>query len=128
MFREGRKKNINITIGTQDKAQSSSKQTNSGKIEHAEKALGLSILDITPEVVSRYRLSVDQGVLVTAVEPDGPASEKIRAGDVLLEINGKAVASTSQLRSLLTDIESGKVVRVLVQRRDQTLYTTVKSK
>ncbi|ABA90318.1 periplasmic trypsin-like serine protease DegP [Syntrophotalea carbinolica DSM 2380] len=128
LFREGRDKTVHITIGTQDKAQSSSKATKPAKVENAEKALGLSVLDITPEVASRYRLSVEQGVLVTAVEPDGPASEKIRAGDVLLEINGKAVVSTSQLRTLLTDIEGGKVVRVLIQRRDQTLYTTVKSK
>jgi serine protease Do len=54
--------------------------------------------------------------------------EKLRAGDVIIELNGKPVASVSALRDLLADIGDGRVVRLLVQRREQTLYTTVRTK
>ncbi len=126
LFREGRQKEISITIGTQEKAPAPA--STPARDKSTEMALGLSLIDITPEVASRYRLSVEQGILVTAVEPDGPAMERLLAGDVILELNGSPVSSTSGLRSLLSKIDSGKVVRLLVQRRDQTIYTTVKTK
>lgn len=122
LFRDGHQKHINVTIGSQEKQPAETKE------KKAEMALGLSLTDITPEVASRYRLSVEKGVLVTAVEPNGPATEKVLAGDVILEVNGTSVTSTSALRQLLSKIDSGKVVRLLVQRRDQTIYTTVKTK
>ena len=122
LFRDGHQKHINVTIGTQEKQPAQVKE------KKAEMTLGLSLTDITPEVASRYRLSVEKGVLVTAVEPSGPAMDKVLAGDVILEVNGTPVTSTTALRDLLSKINAGKIVRLLVQRRDQTIYTTVKTK
>lgn len=122
LFRDGHQKQINVTIGSQEK------QPTQVKEKKAEKALGLTLADITPDVASRYRLSVEKGVLVTAVEPNGPAMDNVLAGDVILEVNGTPVTSTAALRGLLSKIEGGKVLRLLVQRRDQTIYTTVKIK
>lgn len=124
LFRDGRKKGVDVTIGTRDGEQEA---TGPDKAK-AETSLGVSVGDITPEIVSRYRLSVERGVLITAIEPEGPAVEKLRAGDVIIELNGKPVASVSALRDLLADIGDGRVVRLLVQRREQTLYTTVRTK
>lgn len=122
LFRDGRQKAASVIIGTQEKPPAPAKD------KRAEMALGLSVIDITPEVVNRYRLTVEQGVLVTAIDPNGPAMEKVLAGDVILEVNGTPVSSTSTLRTLLSKIESGKLLRLLVQRRDQTIFTTVKTK
>ena len=65
------------------------------------------------------------GVEVTAVDPSGPAAEAgIRVGDVLLEVNGAAVRSVSDLRRAAGRAE-GKPSLVLVRRGDQTLYVAV---
>ena len=46
----------------------------------------------------------DKGVVVTAVDPDGPAAEHgVKTGDVILNVGGKAVANVGDVRSALSD-------------------------
>jgi Do/DeqQ family serine protease len=67
----------------------------------------------------------DSGMEVTAVDPSGPASDAgIRVGDVLEEVNGASVRSSSDLRSALGK-SKGRPALVLVRRGDQTLYLAV---
>jgi serine protease Do len=67
----------------------------------------------------------DSGVEVTAVDPDGPASDAgIRVGDVLEEVNGSPVRSSADVRTALGK-SKGKPALVLVRRADQTLYLAV---
>ncbi|HEV7502469.1 MAG TPA: Do family serine endopeptidase [Vicinamibacteria bacterium] len=69
--------------------------------------------------------SGDSGVEVTSVDPSGPAADAgIRAGDVLEEVNGAAVRSSSDLRAALGRAP-GKPALVLVRRGDQTIYVAV---
>jgi Do/DeqQ family serine protease len=67
----------------------------------------------------------DSGVEVTDVDPSGPAADAgIRAGDVLEEVNGTPVRSSSDLRAALAK-SKGKPALVLVRRGDQSLYLAV---
>jgi serine protease Do len=124
LFRDGRTKEARVTIGTQDRDQQPAKR----EVAKSKNLLGLSVIDITPEIKSRYRLSVEKGVLVAAVEADGPAAGTLHAGDVILELNGEPVESAAALHALLGNSKSNQLVRLLVQRRDQTLYATVRTR
>jgi serine protease Do len=45
-----------------------------------------------------------QGVVVTAVDPDGPAAEEgFATGNVILDVGGKAVANAGDVRSALKE-------------------------
>jgi serine protease Do len=67
----------------------------------------------------------DGGVEVTRVDPSGPAADAgIQAGDVLEEINGTAVKSSSDVRAAVAKSE-GRPALVLVRRGEQTLYVAV---
>jgi len=67
----------------------------------------------------------DSGVEVTNVDPSGPAADAgIRVGDVLEEVNGAPVRSSSDVRAALGK-SKGKPALVLVRRGDQTLYVAV---
>ena len=45
-----------------------------------------------------------EGVVVTAVDPDGAAAEHgMKSGDVILEVGGKPVSSVSEVRQAVTD-------------------------
>lgn len=59
---------------------------------------------------TRKSSSTAKGVVVSAVDADGPASAKgIKRGDVVLEVSGKAVSHPGDIESQLTKIsESGK--------------------
>jgi serine protease Do len=57
-----------------------------------------------------------QGVVVTNVNPDGPAAEQgIRTGDVIVDVSGKAVNAPSDVRQAVADARSGGKHTVLMQ-------------
>ena len=48
-----------------------------------------------------------QGVVVTAVDPDGPAAEQgFQTGAVILDVGGKAVANAGDVRKALLDAKA----------------------
>ena len=89
--------------------------------------LGLSLQPVTPQIAKQLGLDSDsEGVAVTEVDPNGPAAEAgIDQGDVILEINRKAVNSVADVKSAL-GLAEGKPVLLLITRRGQTIYLTVK--
>jgi serine protease Do len=57
-----------------------------------------------------------RGVVVTDVNPDGPAAESgIRAGDVILDISGKAVDRPSEVRQAVADARSAGKHTILMR-------------
>ncbi len=89
--------------------------------------LGLNIEPLTPETARRLGLeSGSEGVVVTDVDPNGPAAEEgVARGDVILEINRQAVKSAADVRTAL-DASGDKPVLLLISRRGQTIYLTVR--
>jgi serine protease Do len=67
-------------------------------------------------------------VVVTEVEPDGPAAARgFKSGDLILEVGGKAVSTPSELRSALKDAQSGgkRAVLMRVKSGDQTRFVAL---
>lgn len=89
--------------------------------------LGLSLQPVTPQIAKQLGLDSDsEGVVVTEVDPNGPAAEAgIDRGDVVIEINRKPVNSLADVKSALGSAD-GKPVLLLITRRGQTIYLTVK--
>jgi serine protease Do len=49
----------------------------------------------------------DHGVVVTKVDPDGPAAEKgMKSGDIILDVSGKAVNAPSDMRNAVEEARS----------------------
>jgi putative serine protease PepD len=64
------------------------------------------------------------GVGVYSVASGAPAEKAgIKAGDLILSINGQATASTSDLSQILITLKPGDVVKVVVQHADGTKAT-----
>jgi Do/DeqQ family serine protease len=89
--------------------------------------LGLSLEPLTEQTARRLGLGADvDGLVVTNVEQGGPAAEAgISQGDVILEINRKQVASVDDVRTAL-DNAGARPVLLLLSRRGQTVYLTVR--
>jgi serine protease Do len=89
--------------------------------------LGLSLQPVTPQIARQLGLDSDsEGVVVTDIDPSGPAAEAgIDRKDVILEINRKPVNSVADVKSALGSAE-GKSVLLLVSRKGQTIYVTVR--
>lgn len=89
--------------------------------------LGLSLQPVTPQIAKQLGLESDsEGLVVSDVDPGGAAAEAgISRGDVILEINRKAVNSVADVKTAL-DAAGTKPLLMLISRRGQTIYLTVK--
>jgi serine protease Do len=87
----------------------------------------LNLQPVTPQIAKQLGLEADsEGLVVSDVDPNGPAAEAgIDRGDVILEINRKPVNSLADVKSALSG-EGSKSVLLLISRKGQTIYMTVK--
>ena len=84
--------------------------------------IGVEPRDLTPELATSLRLPVSQGVLITGVLQDGPASRGgMRPGDVVVGIGGVEVSNTAQLLAAVAALRPQTVAQVAVQRGAQPL-------
>jgi S1-C subfamily serine protease len=99
---------------------------NSGKSGENGK-LGLTLQPLTSQAAKQLGLPANaEGMIVTDVDPDGVAAEAgMRPGDVIREINRKPVKTNDEVKTAL-DSAGDRPVLLLVARKDQTAYLTVR--
>jgi serine protease Do len=91
--------------------------------EHHPK-IGLSLAPVNGDTRAKYHIGKDvQGVVVIAVDPNGPAAEKaIRPGDVIVEVQNQPVHSPEDVSKRIdADAKAGKKVEVMLLNRGGTL-------
>lgn len=129
VLRDGKEMDFTATLDELKIEQSSGNgnpDEKGGSPEKESGKLGLSLQPVTPEIAKRLNLDSDnEGVVVASVEQGGPAAEAgIARGDVILEINRKAVNSIEDVKSTLDSLGTKPIV-LLVNRRGQTTLITI---
>lgn len=82
--------------------------------------LGVQLQDIDRTLAESYQLKKPEGALVTQVAPNSPAARAgLKAGDVILQLNGSAIRETSQLLNLLNRTAPQQVIQLQVLRNDK---------
>ncbi|MDH7500087.1 MAG: DegQ family serine endoprotease [candidate division NC10 bacterium] len=95
----------------------------------SRKPLGLSVQDITPELARRLGVEEGSGVIVTQVEPRGPAAGAgINRGDVIQEVNRQPVGSVEEFNRALEQAKAEEDILFLVRRGEQSLFIVVPTK
>lgn len=88
--------------------------------------LGLSLEPVTPQIAKQLGLDSAEGLVISDIDPSGPAAEAgLTRGDVILEVNKKAVNSVADVKSALGDT-TDRPVLLLVSRRGSTSYVTIR--
>jgi serine protease Do len=101
-------------------------QLRQGKVRRSW--LGVMIQNITPELKNKLGLGTDEGALVSDVVSGGPAEKAgIKRGDVILQFDGKAIRSSSDLPFVVASTPIGKTVVVEVMRENQSMKLQVKT-
>jgi Do/DeqQ family serine protease len=89
--------------------------------------IGVEPRDLTPEVAASIGLPIQQGVLITGVLAQGPASKAgLRPGDVVLRIGDTPVLNTTQLLAAVAALQPDSEARIGLQRGDQAMDVVVK--
>src|SRR3989454_7755533 len=121
--RDGREEPIEVAVGElPDRTPTAAAAGARGRPD----AAGLSVADVTPELVRRLGLpSGIHGVVVTEVSPTGRAAEAgLRAGDVIQEVNRRPVRSAQDFTRALTEAADRDLV-LLVNRAGTTAYVVI---
>jgi S1-C subfamily serine protease len=104
--------------------------------------LGVSSVELYPQLVDRFNLGVDKGAWVQTVTPDSPAekagvqgggsqvtfqAQPYRpGGDVITKVAGKPVEDSAQLADLIADYKPGEEVALEIHRGGDTREVKVK--
>jgi len=134
LMRKGSSVTVSVTLGERDAkklAQNSPTQNDDGEEgagpEKTTSAIGLSVHTLTPREAMALGMDKPQGVLVIEVA-DGSEAEQadVRPGDVILEVNQRAVNNPDEFKKAVN--EDGKqkgVVMLQIKRQRQTVFRTV---
>lgn len=98
-----------------------------GKVEHP--FIGIQMVDLTPEIRdslnqnpdSGFTVDADSGVFVAEVVPGSPADKAgLRAGDVVRQINGEAIATGKEVQDAVEANGLSRDLRLEVERDGNT--------
>jgi serine protease Do len=96
-----------------------------GKVNRAY--LGIMVQDITPGISKAMNLKDMKGVLVGDVTPSGPASRSgVQRGDVILEVNGKPMEDSRELRNSISMMNPDSTVKLKILRNGNPTDVSVK--
>ncbi len=99
LMRQGQEKTVTLTLGTLPNEKAASNQ----ETQHATPDADMPKLGLTL-APSNKDGTVGNGVVVTAVDPNGIAADHgFQVGDVILDVGGKTVANPADVRKQLSD-------------------------
>lgn len=111
LARKGEIKTLTLTLGKMPNEQHAKAETSDEMSAGDSPRLGLNLAP-AKDVAG----SGDQGVAVVGVDPNGPAAERgIKTGDVILDVAGKAVSNTAEVRKALSDARTAGKNTVLLR-------------
>jgi serine protease Do len=123
LIRNGESKTVSLTLGTMPDQQQASTEG-----DRAHPTSGVPHLGLTVAPAGEVDGAGQQGVVITAVDPDGPAAERgLQTGNVILDVAGKAVTNAGDVRKALDDAKaSGKhEVLMRVKMGDATRFVAL---
>lgn len=121
LVRDGKTSEVTVKLGETPEQEARPAE------EKSEKMFGITVRELTPQIVQRFNLSVDEGVIISDVERGSTAAEAgVRPGDVVIEVNKKPVKSLKDYTSALDEVKPGGTALLLVKRGENTIYAALR--
>ncbi|OYY23028.1 MAG: hypothetical protein B7Y68_07085 [Thiotrichales bacterium 35-46-9] len=88
--------------------------------------LGVNVQEVTSELSESFGMDKPKGALVTEVFPDTPAAKAgIKAGDIVLSVNGREVNKSGSLPPVIGMTPVGQPVDIKLLRQGRLMNVTV---
>ena len=120
IIRDGEIETLNVTIGELPD------DTQRAQAEYKNALKGVRVQNLTPDI---YRqLSIPEkirGIVVMNIESGSPSETSLRPGDVIQEINRKAILNIKDYEAIVSKIKPDKDVLLLVFRRGSTIFVNI---
>ena len=122
VFRNSEHKTLEVAVG----------ELESGLAKAGERDfssdLGMATANLTPDMAGRLGLGHARGVLVTSVDPFGPAAHAgIRVNDVIVAVEGKSVKNVSEFRDAITGPDLSEGLRMTVRTGSHQRFVVLRA-
>jgi serine protease Do len=128
IVRNGNPQDVTITLAERPIAGANGTPTPEAPTQKAPDVLdGVAVTDIREDYRQRFNIPENvQGALVTQVDPNSACAEaEINPGDVIVEIDGKAVKNADDAVKLSEEVKTKSTVRLRVSTRGTTRFVVV---
>jgi serine protease Do len=103
ILRQGQAKTVDLTLAEMP----TNEQQANANHENSQPTRGVPHIGLQVAPASDVSGAGSQGVVVTGVDPNGPAAEQgIQTGNVILQVGGKIVANADDVRNALSEAKS----------------------
>ena len=126
VYRNGQKEVINATLGEFPEKAQTAESSQPGEAPALE---GVQVENLNSDIAQQLNLPAGtRGVVITRVDPASAAAETgLQRGDVIQEVNRKAVNSVEQFRAAVRAASNGPLL-LLLNRGGNTQYVVISSK
>jgi serine protease Do len=133
VFRNGKPQTISVTLaerGANGVALGNPSAPSPAPAKVPDVLDGVTVADLTPELRKRFAIGDDvKGALVTQVTPDSACADaEVRAGDVIVDIDGKRIATADEAVKLSEEVKTKTSVRLRISRKGATQFVVVEEK
>lgn len=130
VLRDGARRTLRVTIGELPAEEELAgvgrgPQPQKDDGSYTDPRLGLTVSELDAEAREAMEIE-DGGVLVTEAGDGSAFDAGIRKGDVIVQLDNRKVESLKQFEKLASNLEGGRAVAVLIQRRGGPLFMAMK--
>jgi S1-C subfamily serine protease len=131
VVRDGREQEVRVALGelSGGAPRGGGREEPGGGEDGGERGrLGVGVTPLTPEMAERLELPAGaSGLLVTSVEPTGPAADAgLRQGDLIEQANRQPLRSVEDLRAAIRESGERPILLLVNRPRVGTVFVTVR--
>jgi serine protease Do len=123
VMRDGKERQLSAKVARLESEETASEETR----QPAQGKWGLQLHDLTPQIARQLGLKAEKGVVIVGVQPGSPAERAaIQQGDIILEVNRKAVESAKEVKEEVAKAGDADSLVLLVKGEQGSRYVVLK--
>ncbi|MFA9444365.1 S1C family serine protease [Egicoccus sp. AB-alg6-2] len=124
LTRTGASQGVGFAVSAEQAIMSADQLIEQGFVEHP--LLGVSGLDVSPEVAEEFGLDSSRGAMVDSVQDGtGAADAGLRPGDIIVAVDGEDLATMSELVAEVRRRQPGETLTLTIVRDGETIEAEV---
>ncbi len=129
IWRDGDTKKYEIILGDRSEYIAASGKGTVKDRDNEKNWLGIEVTEAGSTRARQLRITADNGVVITRIEDDSPADNRLREGDVIIEVDRKKIENLADWRKVTGELKNqSEAILFRIQRGDTKTYVTVTPK
>ncbi len=121
ILRNGKEKVLQLMVAERDKTEELA------KAEEVKEFFGMTVQEITPEIVAHLGLSEEKGVIVTHVKEGSPADDEgVKPQDIILQVNKIKISSMEDYVKAVAQKDAKDSSMLLIKRGRTSFFVVVR--